>query len=145
MNYFNDHDGLSTLAHELGHALHSDLAMKAQPYASASYSMLNAETASTFNEKLLSDYLLKAAKTPAEELAILNELAETIRGTIYRQAMFAEFELKAHELIEAGQSIHADALNALYGALVQTYYGPDFTMDADDVVEWAYIPHFYYK
>ncbi len=145
MNYFNDHDGLSTLAHELGHALHSDLAMKAQPYVSASYSMLNAETASTFNEKLLSDYLLQSAKTPAEELSILNELAETIRGTIYRQAMFAEFELKAHELVEAGQPVNADALNALYGKLVQNYYGPDFTMDADDVVEWAYIPHFYYK
>lgn len=145
MNYFNDHDGLSTLAHELGHAMHSDLSMKAQPYASASYSMLNAETASTFNEKLLSDYLLKEAKSEAEELSILNELAETIRGTIYRQAMFAEFELNAHELVEAGNPVNADALNALYGNLVKRYYGPDFTMDDDDAVEWAYIPHFYYK
>ena len=145
MNYFNDHDGLSTLAHELGHALHSDLAMKAQPYASASYSMLNAETASTFNEKLLSDHLLKAAKTKEEKLSILNKLAETIRGTIYRQAMFAEFELRAHALVEAGRPVNAEALNALYGGLVQTYYGPSFTLDADDAVEWAYIPHFYYK
>ena len=145
MNYFNDHDGLSTLAHELGHAMHSDLSMKHQPYVSASYSMLNAETASTFNEKLLSDYLLKEAKSDEEVLSILNALAETIRGTIYRQAMFAEFELRVHELIEAGQPVNADALNALYGKLVKTYYGPDFTMDADDVVEWAYIPHFYYK
>ncbi len=145
MNYFNDHDGLSTLAHELGHALHSDLAMKAQPYVSASYSMLNAETASTFNEKLLSDYLLKEAKTEDEALAILNELAESIRGTIYRQAMFAEFELKAHALVEAGKPVNAEVLNELYGNLVKTYYGPDFTMDPDDAVEWAYIPHFYYK
>ncbi|MDR0965907.1 MAG: oligoendopeptidase F [Myxococcales bacterium] len=145
MNYFNDHDGLSTLAHELGHALHSDLAMKAQPYVTASYSMLNAETASTFNEKLLSTYLLQQAKTKDEELSILNKLAETIRGTIYRQAMFAEFELKAHELVESGKPVTAQGLNEIYGNLVQAYYGPDFTMGPDDAVEWAYIPHFYYK
>lgn len=145
MNYFNDHSGLSTLAHELGHAMHSDLAMKTQPYVTASYSMLNAETASTFNEKLLADYLLQNAKSDAEKLAILNDLAETIRGTIYRQALFAEFELKAHTLVESGAPVTAEDLNALYGQLVKTYYGPDFTMDADDAVEWAYIPHFYYK
>lgn len=145
MNYFNDHEGLSTLAHELGHAMHSDLAMKAQPYVTASYSMLNAETASTFNEKLLADYLLKNAKTDAEKLSILNDLAETIRGTIYRQAMFAEFELKAHTMVESGAPVNAEDLNGLYGSLVKAYYGPDFTMDENDKVEWAYIPHFYYK
>jgi oligoendopeptidase F len=145
MNYMNDFDGLSTLAHELGHALHSHLSMTTQPYVTSSYSMFNAEIASTFNEKLLSDHLLKTAKTPEQKLSVLNKLVESIRGTIYRQSLFSEFELAIHTAAEAGTPLTSDVLNKTYADLVRHYYGPDFTLGANDDVEWAYIPHFYYK
>ncbi len=145
MNYLDDLDGLSTLAHELGHAMHSDLAMVTQPYATANYSTFIAEIASTFNEKLLSDYLAKEAKTKEEKLYILNKLVESIRTTIYRQTLFAEFELAIHTAAENGTPLTAEFLDKTYGDLIRTYYGKDFTVGANDEMEWAYIPHFYYK
>jgi oligoendopeptidase F len=145
MNYFDRVNDLSTLAHEYGHALHSHLSMKHQPYVTASYSMFNAEIASTLNEKLLSDYLVENAKSDAEALYLLNELVETIRTTIYRQTLFAEFELAIHTAAEKGTPLTADFFQQTYEKLVRTYYGEYFTVGKDDGMEWAYIPHFYYK
>jgi len=145
MNYFAELDDLSTLAHEYGHALHSQLAMTTQPYVTFNYVPFVAEIASTCNEKLLSDYLVAHAKSDAEKLYILAGLLETIRTTIYRQTLFAEFELRAHTAAEAGTPLTADFLNALYKELLVDYYGPELTMGPNDEVEWAYIPHFYYK
>ena len=145
MNYLNELDDLSTLAHEYGHALHSHLSMKTQPYVTANYAPFIAEIASTFNEKLLSDYLVKKAKSDGERLHILNELVESIRTTIYRQALFAEFELAAHTAAEQGTPLTAEWLNQTYADLIKTYYGPDYQMGPNDDIEWAYVPHFYYK
>jgi oligoendopeptidase F len=145
MNYLDDLDGLSTLAHEYGHALHSHLSYATQKYPTANYSMFIAEIASTFNEKLLNDYLLGKAKTNAEKLYILNKLVESIRTTVYRQAMFAEFELALHTAAEKGTPLTAELMNKTYGDLLRAYYGPDLTIGENDDVEWAYIPHFYYK
>jgi oligoendopeptidase F len=145
MNYFDGSDDLSTLAHEFGHAIHSHLSMTNQPYVTASYVPFIAEIASTLNEKLLSDYLLEHAETDEQRLYILGSLAETIRTTIYRQALFAEFELIAHTAAEQGTPLTADFLNKTYADLIRRTYGPDFTLGENDGVEWAYIPHFYYK
>lgn len=145
MNFQDSYDDVSTLAHELGHALHSSLSMTTQSYLTSRYVPFLAEIASTANEVLLSKYMVAHAGTDAERAWYLSELVETIRTTIYRQTLFAEFELRLHELAEAGVPITADKLNAIYGGLIKDYYGPGYTMDADDPVEWAYIPHFYYK
>lgn len=145
MNYLNEPDDVSTLAHEFGHAVHSDLSMKTQPYPTASYAPFIAEIASTCNEKLLSDYLARTAKTDAERLFVLNEMVDRIRTTLYRQTLFAEFELRIHEAAEKGTPLTAEFLNQTYAGLIQQYYGPDFTVGPDDGIEWAYIPHLYYK
>jgi len=145
MNFQDSYDDVSTLAHELGHALHSSFSMGTQPYLSSRYVPFLAEIASTANEVLLSKYMVSHAESDTERAWYLSELVETLRTTIYRQTLFAEFELRLHELIEAGEPITADKLNSVYGGLIDYYYGPGYTMDADDPVEWAYIPHFYYK
>lgn len=145
MNYQDRFDDVSTLAHELGHALHSHLSMESQPYLSWRYVPFLAEIASTCNEVLLSRYLIERAATDAERAWLLAELAESIRTTIYRQTMFAEFELAVHELVEAGRPVTAEALNEIYIGLVKDYYGPAYAVDPDDPIEWAYIPHFYWK
>jgi len=145
MNYQDGFDDLSTLAHEYGHALHTWLANGTQPYVTAGYAPFVAEIASTVNEKLLSDHLARTAKSDAERLAVLSRLADSIRTTIYRQALFAAFELQAHEAVEQGTPLTAEWLGRAYGDLVRTWYGPGFTVGPDDEVEWALIPHFYYK
>lgn len=145
MNYYEGYDDLSTLAHELGHALHSHLSSAAQPYVTSSYSPFIAEIASTMNEKLLSDHMLRRAGSDDERLYLLNRLLESIRTTIYRQALFAEFELALHTAAEQGRPLTADVLDETYRRLCAQYYGPGLALDADDGVEWAYIPHFYYK
>ena len=145
MNYQNQFDDVSTLAHELGHALHSDLAMNAQPHLSWRYVPFVAEIASTCNEVLLSQYLAENAESTAAKAWLLSELAETIRTTIYRQTLFAEFELKVHQMVEAEQPVTATDLNALYASLIRDYYGPAYVIGDDDPLEWAYIPHFYWK
>jgi len=145
MNYQDSLDDMSTLAHEFGHALHSDLAMKAQPYSSFRYPAFLAEVASTCNESLLSDYLVSRATDPAEKAYLLVERLETIRTTIFRQTMFAEFERRVHGYVEDGTPVTAALLDATYSELVQRYYGPGYTFDENDGMEWAYIPHFYYK
>ncbi len=145
MNFQDGFDDVSTLAHELGHAMHTQLTNANQPYLSSRYSMLLAEVASTTNEMLMSQYLIANSQSKAERAWLLTELAEGIRQTIYRQTLFAEFELRLHELVEAGEPVTADGLNEIYAALIRDYYGPDFTLGANDGIEWAYIPHFYYK
>lgn len=145
LNYYNDIDDMSTVAHEFGHAMHSCLSFANQPYATAGYAPFVAEVASTCNEKLLSDYLIANAKTDEEKLSLLNEMVNTIRSTVYRQALFADFELQVHTACEKGTPITAELLDKIYRDLIREYYGPDFTIDENDGIEWAYIPHLYYK
>jgi oligoendopeptidase F len=145
MNYYDERDDLSTLAHEYGHAMHSQLSMKHQPYVTSNYVMFLAEIASTFNEKLLWDWLMEHAKTDSEKLDLLNDLVETIRTTIYRQTLFAEFELAVHTEAEKGVPLTAKRFDELYAGLIRRYYGPDFVLGPNDGMEWAYVPHFYYK
>jgi oligoendopeptidase F len=146
INYTDDYDGVSTVAHEWGHAMHSLLANKAQPYQTADYPIFLAEIASTTNEMLLQDHVIAKAKTPEEKLYYLNQALELIRGTFYRQTMFAEFELKTHEAAERGEPLTGEVFDRMYLDLLKRYFG-----DAQGVVkiddayasEWAYIPHFY--
>jgi len=145
MNFQDSFDDVSTLAHEYGHALHSYYAMDNQSYLSWRYAPFLAEIASTCNEALLSQHMIKNAKSDQEKAWFLSELLETIRTTIYRQTLFAEFELELHKLAESGEPITATKLNKIYADLIRTYYGPNYTMDENDHMEWAYIPHFYYK
>jgi oligoendopeptidase F len=145
LNYLDTLDDMSTVAHEFGHALHSYLAMQAQPYPNFHYTTLLAEIASTCNESLLSDYLVARATDPAEKVYLLVKRLETIRTTIFRQTMFAEFDCILHQLQEAGTPITAALLDEKYRELVRRYYGPDFTLGPDDGMEWAYIDHFFYK
>ncbi len=145
MNYLDTMDGLSTLAHEYGHALHTWLSNTNQPYVTSSYSMFVAEIASTFNEKMLSNHLIAKSKSAKEKLGLMNALVDRIRTTIYRQALFAEFELAAHTAAEQGKPLTADFLRATYGGLLKKYYGPDFAVEGNDDMEWAMVPHFYYK
>lgn len=145
LNYFNQADDVSTLAHELGHAMHSYLSSTTQPYVTSSYVPFIAEIASTCNEKLLSDYLARTARTDAERLYVLNETVDRLRTTIYRQTLFAEFELTVHTAAERGTPITADFLDQTYARLIREYYGPAYTMGPQDDIEWAYIPHLYYK
>lgn len=148
LNHNNDYESASTFAHEFGHAMHSYLATRAQPFQTADYSIFLAEVASTFNEALLLDYMLKNAKSDDEKLFYLGSALENLRKTYYRQAMFAEFELAIHEKVEQGEPLTGSVLTALYGDLLRRYYGADqglIEIKAPWTIEWAYIPHFYYN
>jgi len=145
MNYQDSLYDMSTLAHEFGHAMHSHYSMEAQPYQDFRYVPFLAEIASTCNEALLTDYLLANATDDRTKAAILADRLDGIRTTIYRQALFAEFELALHRFAEEGTPITAGLLDQTYADLVQRYYGDGFTVDADDGMEWAFIPHFYWK
>lgn len=145
MNYQDSLDDLSTLAHEYGHALHSHLSGEKQSYQDHRYVMFLAEIASTCNEALLSDYLVKKAASQEARIGILAAELETIRSTIYRQTLFSEFERAVHGYVEAGTPITAALLDETYAGLIKRYYGPGFTVSPNDGMEWAYIPHFYYK
>lgn len=143
-NYDNTLASVFTTAHEFGHALHSHYSANAQPFVHADYPIFLAEVASTCNEALLLNYLLKNEEDPVKKLALLNRRMENIRLTIFRQTLFAEFELRFHEHAEGNNALTADYLNELYAELITKYYGPDFEMGQNDEIEWAYIPHFYY-
>ena len=143
MNYDDKLDDLFTLAHEMGHSLHSYYSNQTQPYVYSSYSIFVAEVASTVNESLLIDYLLKNSNDPREKMYLLNHYLEQFRGTVFRQTMFAEFEKLTHERVEAGDALTPEALGELYRELNKKYYGPDVVMDDNICVEWARIPHFY--
>jgi oligoendopeptidase F len=143
-NYNNTLASVFTTAHEFGHALHSHYSANTQPFVYSSYPIFLAEVASTCNEGILLNYMLKNEKDPVKKLALLNRRMESIRITIFRQTMFAEFELRFHEHAEDNNTLTADYLNQLYAELVTKYYGPEFEMGENDEVEWAFIPHFYY-
>ncbi len=146
LNFNANLESVSTLAHELGHSMHSYLSNRAQPHATADYAIFVAEVASTFNESLLTHYLLENSTNDREKLYILGQWLDNFRQTVFRQAMFAEFELKAHEMVEKGEPVTADALNKLYLKLLKAYHGHDNgIMNIQDLyaIEWAYIPHFY--
>ena len=146
LNYNGKYDDMSTLAHELGHTMHSYFSNKTQPYPLSSYPTFVAEVASTFNEALLIDYMLKHINDDATRLSLLGNYLESIKGTVFRQSQFAEFELRMHEMVEKGQPLTGDSLSKLYSEIVKKYYGHDRGICiVDDYIanEWAYIPHFY--
>jgi oligoendopeptidase F len=119
--------------------------MKAQSYPDARYPTVLAEIASTCNEALLADYLVAHAKSDAEKTYLLVGRLESIRGTIFRQTMFAEFERAVHGYVEQGVPVTATLLDSTYAGLVRRYYGPAYTLGENDGMEWSFIPHFYYK
>jgi oligoendopeptidase F len=146
INYNGKYNDVSTVAHELGHTMQSYLSNKTQPYPLADYPIFVAEVASTFNEALLIDHMLKTIKDDATKLSLLGNYLEGIKGTVFRQTQFAEFELRAHEMAEKGEPLTGDALSKLYADITKKYYGHDQKVCVvDDYIqhEWAYIPHFY--
>jgi oligoendopeptidase F len=145
MNYKGIIKDVFTLAHEAGHSMHSYMSHKNQPYQYGDYPIFLAEVASTFNEELLMHLLLERAKSSEERVFLINEKIEDLRGTFFRQAMFAEFELKLHELAENNVPMTPKLLKAEYEALLKAYFGPALTIDAVGTIEWARIPHFYYN
>jgi len=143
-----DYDSVSTLAHEMGHAMHSHFSNERQPYATAEYSIFVAEVASTLNEALLNRYLLERTSSPEEEIFLLGRYLDGIRGTLFRQAMFAEFELEIHERVERGETLTGESLDELYLVLLRLYHGHDqghVRIDERYAVEWASIPHMYFN
>lgn len=145
MNYNDSLDNMFTLAHEMGHAIHSYLSNKTQPYIYSHYKIFVAEVASTCNEVLLMQYLLKNTTDPKERAYLLNHYLDSFKGTVYRQTMFAEYEMKTNAMAEAGESLTAAALDKVYYDLNCKYFGDDMISDPEIAVEWARIPHFYYN
>jgi oligoendopeptidase F len=148
LNHTDDYNSMSTLAHEWGHAVHTLLSTRNQPFEKADYSTFIAESASIGSEMLLNDYMVKNAASDQERLYYLGEGLESIRGTFFRQTMFAEFELAIHEEVEAGRPLSGARLTDLYCDLLRRYHGHDegvVNIDPAYCVEWAFIPHFYYN
>ena len=148
LNYNGQYDDVSTLAHELGHTMHSYYSNKTQPFPTADYSIFVAEVASTLNEALLIDRMLKKIKDDDVRLSLLMSYLDGIKGTVFRQTQFAEFELRMHEKAEKGEALTGDVLTQIYGDILKRYYGHDQgACHIDDLyaIEWAYIPHFYYN
>ena len=143
LNHKETLDSEFTLAHELGHAMHSYLSDKHQPSIYNEYVLFVAEVASTCNEALLMQYLLARTEDPKKRAVLINYFLEQFRTTLYRQTMFAEFELKAHEMAAAGETLTADNLKAMYLQLNKDYYGEETVVDEEIAIEWARIPHFY--
>jgi oligoendopeptidase F len=146
INYNGQFADVSTLAHELGHTMQSFYSNKTQPYPLAGYPIFVAEVASTFNESLLIDHMLKTIKDDDARLSILGNYLENIKGTVFRQTQFAEFELRMHEMAGRGEPITGDALAKLYLDITKRYYGHDQGVClVDDYIrhEWSYVPHFY--
>ena len=142
LNLGENYEGLSTYAHEWGHAMHTLLAKSAQPFDLAGYATFIAEIASTANELLLNDFMLRRAKTRDEKLFYLGQRLESLRGTFFRQTMFAEFELKAHELAEAGEGVSGRRFNEIYLDLLRRYHGPDMILAPELANEWSFVSHF---
>lgn len=148
MNYNGQYDDVSTLTHELGHTMQSYLSNKNQPYPTADYPIFVAEVASTFNEALLIQHELKKIKDDEVRLSLLMNYLDGIKGTVFRQTQFAEFELRIHEMAEKGEPLTGDSLTKLYADIVRKYYGHEQGICLIDdlyTVEWSYIPHFYYN
>ncbi len=144
LNHKDTLNCMFTLAHEMGHAIHSYLSNKNQPVVYSDYVIFVAEVASTCNEALLMQYLLKNTEDKKQRAYLINYFLEQFRTTLYRQTMFAEFELKINEMVAAGESLTAEGLNELYGELNKLYFGDGIVLDDEIKLEWARIPHFYY-
>lgn len=143
LNLGENYEGMTTYAHEWGHAMHTLLANRTQPYDKADYPIFLAEIASTCNEQLLAAYMVARARTKEEKLFYLGQQLESIRGTFYRQTIFAEFELAAHDKAEAGEGLSGETFSAMYLDLLKRYHGPKVAVSPTYASEWAYIPHFY--
>jgi oligoendopeptidase F len=143
LNLAENYEGVTTFAHEWGHAMHSLLAKSRQPYETSDYATFTAEIASTTNEQLLARYMVDNARTREEKLFYLGQQMEQFRSTFFRQTMFAEFELRIHDLAEAGEGISGERFTALYLELLRKYHGAGMEIDPLYAIEWAYIPHFY--
>ena len=146
LNYLGQYNDMSTLAHELGHTMHSYYSNKTQPYALCGYHTFVAEVASTFNEALLLNHMLDQIKDEPTRISLLGNYLESIKSTVFRQTQLADFELRMHELGLKGQPITGDVLSKLYLEITRNYYGHDLgVVVVDDYVanEWSYIPHFY--
>jgi len=147
-NYNDDYRGLSTFAHEWGHGMHTILTDKAQPYETSSYSTFIDEVTSITNEFLLNEYLVAHAKSKDEKLFYLGEALENIRSTMFRQVLYAEFELRIHEAVENGEALTGEKLTQMYCGLLKNYYGEEEgVMKIDDLycAEWSHVPHFYFN
>ena len=145
MNYKDEIRDVFTLAHEAGHSMHSTYSKQTQPYHYADYAIFVAEVASTFNEELLMRHLLKQRTDKEEQIFLIHQKLEDIRGTLFRQTMFAEFELRIHSLIEEQTPLTPHLLSTEYQLLSQKYFGPETVLDDVGMAEWARIPHFYYN
>lgn len=148
LNHQDTFDSVSTYAHEWGHAMHSVITNRNQPFETSNYSIFIAEIAAIVNELLLQDYMLANATTEQERMYYLGYGLEQIRGTFYRQTMFAEFELAMHEAAERGEAITGAKLTQIYGDIQRAYHGHDegvMTVDDSVTLEWAYVPHFFYN
>jgi len=143
LNWNDTVDNTFTLAHELGHAMHSYYSDTAQEYHNAQYPILLAEVASTCNEAVFMDYMLKKYPEKNERMYLQNYLLEQFRTTMFRQVMFAEFEKISHEMAESGKPLTTESLNEVYYNLNKLYYGPDMVVDDLIALEWSRIPHFY--
>lgn len=143
LNYNNTLDNVFTLAHEMGHAIHSYYSDKVQPYIYAAYKIFVAEVASTCNEALLIDHMLKNTDDKLQKAYLINHFLENFKGTLYRQTMFAEFEMITHKMVQEGQSLTADTLCKIYHDLNVRYFGDDIVIDPEIDMEWSRIPHFY--
>lgn len=144
LNFTGTLTDVSTLAHEMGHSQHTWLTNHTQPYPYSSYTMFVAEVASTVNENLMIEHLLKGEEDLNEQLALYNQLLEGYKGTVYRQTMFAEFERESHRLYESGEAVSVETLNQLYLDLIKLYFGEELEIDEEVKYEWSRIPHFYY-
>ena len=145
LNFHGGYEDTSTLAHEMGHSMHSYLTRHNQPYVYGDYTTFCAEVASTTNEVLLQEYVLNRLTDPQQKLYLLGEFLENFRGTVFRQTMFSEFEQKIHEMAEQDLPLTADTMGAAYGEIMKKYYGPDYTHDELVDNYWIRIPHFYYN
>jgi oligoendopeptidase F len=145
MNWNGTLNEVFTLAHEMGHNMHSYYSSISQPYIYADYPIFLAEVASTLNEALLLDYLIKKATTKTEKMALIEKFIMNIKGTFYRQARFADFELLVNDLYAKGEALPPDRLSQLFGEMYQKYWGTDMEMDPEEAYCWARIPHFYYN
>jgi oligoendopeptidase F len=143
LNHNDTLDAVFTLAHEMGHNMHTVLAHAHQPFVYSDYTIFVAEVPSTLNEALLLDHLLAASRDPRERIVLLEHAIENIAGTFFSQVLFADYELQAHRLVEADQPITAEVLAGLYGQLLEDYYGG--TLDDEPLARltWARVPHFY--
>ncbi|MBP3488064.1 MAG: oligoendopeptidase F [Roseburia sp.] len=145
LNHNDTLDNMFTLVHEMGHAMHSYYSNENQPYIYSQYKIFVAEVASTCNEILLMEYLLAHTTDQKERAYLLNHYLDSFKGTVYRQTMFAEFEMRSNKMAEDGESLNADNLCKLYYELNQKYFGEDMVSDPEIAYEWARIPHFYYN